>query len=45
MPSNALIGLTERLRDVDPLMAAHETVGGLEPGRRYDVEGSIEPPS
>jgi hypothetical protein len=37
--SNALTGLTVRLRDVDQLMAAHTTVGGLEPGRRYDVEG------
>jgi hypothetical protein len=39
MPSDALRALTERLRDVDQLMAAHATVGGLEPGRRYDVEG------
>lgn len=39
MASDALHGLTVRLRDVDQLMAAHETVGGLEPGRRYDVEG------
>src|SRR5438067_1514089 len=39
MPSQALAGLTERLSDVDQLMKAHEAVGGLEPGRRYDVEG------
>jgi HEPN superfamily RiboL-PSP-like protein len=39
MPSEALGALTERLRDVDQLMKAHEAVGGLEPGRRYDVEG------
>lgn len=39
MASSALEALTTRLRDVDQLMAAHETVGGLEPGRRYDVEG------
>lgn len=39
MPSNARLALDTRLRDVDQLMAAHETVGGLEPGRRYDVEG------
>lgn len=39
MPSGALAALNDRLRDVDQLMAAHETVGGLEPGRRYDVEG------
>jgi HEPN superfamily RiboL-PSP-like protein len=39
MPSEALGALTERLSDVDQLMKAHEAVGGLEPGRRYDVEG------
>src|SRR4051794_5433606 len=39
MPSQALIGLTSRLKDVDELMKAHEAVGGVEPGRRYDVEG------
>jgi hypothetical protein len=39
VPSDALGGLTGPLRDVDQLMAANKTVGGLEPGRRYDVEG------
>lgn len=39
MPSDALRALNSRLRDVDQLMAAHATVGGLDPGRRYDVEG------
>jgi RiboL-PSP-HEPN len=39
MPSDARTGLTTRLSDVDQLMAAHRTIGGLEAGRRYDVEG------
>jgi hypothetical protein len=39
MPSQALVGLTSRLTDVDELMKAHAAVGGVEPGRRYDVEG------
>lgn len=39
MPSDALTQLTHRLRDLDQLMSAHAAVGGLEPGRRFDVEG------
>ena len=39
MPSQALAALTDRLRDVDQLMNAHEAVGGPAPGRRYEVEG------
>lgn len=38
MPSRALAGLTERLTDVDQLMAAHAAVGGGQRGRRHDVE-------
>ncbi len=39
MPSQALAALTDRLRDVDQLMNAHEAVGGPARGRRYEVEG------
>lgn len=39
MPSHALSALTERLTDVDQLMAAHATVGGSDRGRRFNVEG------
>lgn len=39
MPSPALEALTDRLKDVDQLMAAHTAVGGLERGRRFNVEG------
>ena len=39
MPSTALKGMTDRLRDVDQLLAAHEAVTGTERGRRFDVEG------
>jgi hypothetical protein len=39
MASQALVGLTRRLKDIDELMKAHEAVGGVEPGRRYNVEG------
>ena len=39
MRSQALAALTDRLRDVDQLMNAHEAVGGPAPGRRYEVEG------
>lgn len=39
MPSNALEGLTDRLKDVDQLMEAHAAREGTQRGRRFDVEG------
>ena len=39
MPSKALEGLTDRLRDVDQLMAAHRAAGGDKRGRRFELEG------
>jgi hypothetical protein len=37
MPSRALAGLSDRLRDIDELMAAHAARAGTLRGRRYDV--------
>lgn len=39
MPSSAYLNLSDRLQDVDQLMAAHAAVGGPDPGRRFNVEG------
>jgi hypothetical protein len=39
MPSKALAALTDRLKDVDQLMAAHRAVAGPKRGRKFEVEG------
>lgn len=39
MASEAFEGLTERLKDVDQLMAAHAAIAGPRPGRKYEVLG------
>jgi len=39
MPSKSLAALTDRLKDVDQLMAAHRAVAGSKRGRKFEVEG------
>lgn len=39
MASASLKALTDRLKDVDQLMAAHRAVAGKKRGRKFEVEG------
>jgi hypothetical protein len=39
LPSAALKGLNDRLKDVDQLMAAHTAIAGPKPGRKFEVIG------
>lgn len=39
MPSQALVRLTDRLKDVDQLMIAHRAIAGSARGRKFEVVG------